>query len=207
MTSTIPETDPLDSYESVPAVSFHEPNGGYAKGKWAKLTVRDYPQLIQQRDDDGNPEFWDATRPGEEPQPKLVLVIAVTDEEGVDKNLWAKKMGKKWPGSLYQQLVKAQKDLKEATGDPTRRLRPGDVLAVQYAADDTSKPKVKGNYPKLFKATIKPGDLPATPPADALAEEAGDPWADTPVAAADGPRQPGGDPFGAATPGDDEPPF
>lgn len=206
MTQTIPDTDPLEAYESVPAVSFHEPNGGYAKGKWAKLTVRDWPQLVQQRDDDGNPEFWESTRPGEEPQPKLVLVVAVTDEEGVDKNLWAKKMGKKWPDSLYQQLIKAQKDLKAETGDATRRLRPGDVLAVVYAEDDTSKPKVKGNYPKKYKAKIKPGTYTPPPPADALAEESDDPWSSTPTAEA--PRQPGGDPFGAATPDEgDEPPF
>lgn len=222
MTQTAPpEVDPLEAHESLPSVSFHEPYGGYAKGVWAKLEIRDWPELIQQRDDDGQPEFWDA-REGEEPQPKMVLVVPVydgVDEKGnkVQKNLWAKKMGTKWPDSLFQQLIRAQKQLKEETGDPTRRLRPGDILAVQYAEDDTSKPKVKGNYPKKYKAQIKPGTFVAPPPKDALAEDSSpaseDPWADAPAtpAATAAPAQAkpptGGDPFGDAAPDDDEPPF
>lgn len=225
MTTATPTVDPLEAHESLPAVSFHAPNGGRAIGEWAMLEVREWPELIQQRDDDGNPEFWDA-KEGEAPQPKLVLVVPVydgVDEKGnkVAKNLWAKKMGKKWPESLFQQLIAAQRELKAATGDAERRLRPGDTLAVQYYADDTSKPKVKGNYPKKYKAKIKPGELPAAPPADALADTGSDdPWSDAPAIpaaaapAADnsgfgaGRTQPGGDPFGAAAPDDgDEPPF
>lgn len=217
-----PPADPLEVYESVPAVSFHAPNGGYAMGQWAKLEIREWPEMVQQRDDDGNPEFWEAKNPGEEPQPKLVLVVPVydgVDEDGkkVEKNLWAKRMGKKWPDSLFQQLAKEQKRVREELSDPEYRLGPGDTLAVQYAADDTSKPKVKGNYPKKYKVKIKPGTRPATtedPLTDSEPAADEDPFAtpqsDAKAAGGFGSGAPTAvteDPFGDATAGEDEPPF
>lgn len=216
MTTATPEVDPLETYESVPAVSFHEPNGGYPMGKWAKLEVRDWPQLIQQRDDDGNPEFWEP-REGEQPQPKLVLVVPVydgVDEDGnkVEKNLWAKKMGKAKTQSIYQQLAAAQKKVRNETGDKTYRLGPGDTLAIQFVSEDRSVKPIKGNYPKNYKAVIQVGQRPAPnadPFSDADAPADSSPFADEPAApASSSPTQPGGDPFGAAAPGeDDEPPF
>lgn len=209
MTTTTPDIDPLETYESVPAVSFHEPNGGYAQGKWAKLTVRDWPKLLEQKDDDGNVERWDNG------DPKLVLVVPVTDEEGEDKNLWAKKFGKKAAKSIFQQLATAQKKVKEDIGDPSYRLGPGDVLAIKYIGDDRSVPPKKGNYPKMFEAVIRPGARPA-PNADPFAEEqkapasaepSSDPWTDSAPASSAPTTPAGGDPFGPADSGDDEPPF
>lgn len=211
MTTAAPEKDPLEVFESVPAVSFHEPNGGHAKGEWARLKVVDWPKLLEQKDDEGNIERWDNG------DAKLVLVAAV-EEDGEKKSLWAKKTGKKAVGSLYQQLAAAQKKVRADTGDESYRLGPGDTLAVQYVGDDKSVAPKKGNYPKIFKVVIKPGARPATN---------ADPFADEPPAAKDespwgndgdgnsgldaptphpAPTQVGGDPFGPAD-ADDEPPF
>src|SRR5690349_4824717 len=122
-TTAAPEKDPLETYESLPAVSFHEPNGGYAKGVWVKLEVRDWPKLLEQKDDDGEIERWDNG------DAKLVLVVPVydgVDEEGkkVQKNLWAKKFGKKATGSIFQQLATAQGKVRKDTGDDGYRLGP-----------------------------------------------------------------------------------
>jgi len=217
-----PEQDPLQTYESMPAVSFAEANGGYAKGVWAKLAVRDWPKLLEQKDDDGVVERWDNG------DAKLVLVVPVHDGEEngkpVEKNLWAKKFGKKAQNSIFQQLAKAQKKVREDLSDPLWRLGPGDVLAVKYVDDDRSVPPKKGNYPKMYAVTIRPGQRPAPTKADPLADSSDgsdgtDPWADTGNDSSSEPR-PGGsapqdngappanDPFGAADPSDgDEPPF
>lgn len=212
MTSTAtPDIDPLETYESLPAVSFHEPNGGHPMGKWAKLEVRDWPKLLEQKDDDGNVERWDNG------DAKLVLVVPVfegVDEDGkkVQKNLWAKKMGKGKPHSLFQQLAAAQKKVRKDTGDDSYRLGPGDTLAVKFASEDRSVKATKGNYPKNYEVVIRPGQRPA-PEADPFKEEPAapaqeqaseDPWSEP----AQQPKNVGDDPFGA--PGqieDDEPPF
>lgn len=202
-----PAEDPLETYESVPAVSFHEPNGGHPKGEWAKLKVTDWPKLLEQKDDDGEVERWDNG------DAKLVLVVSV-EEDGEKKSLWAKKMGKKATGSMYQQIVAAQKKVRADLGDPQYRLKPGDTLAIQYVDDDKSVPAKKGNYPKIFKAVIKVGAaLPTTE--DPLTEDSGqasedsDPWGDAAPAAEKGKPAPstGGDPFGDAPAGEDEPDF
>lgn len=206
-TSTVPDVDPLETYESLPAVSFHEPNGGHPMGKWAKLEVRDWPKLLEQKDDDGNVERWDNG------DAKLVLVVPVyegVDDDGkkVQKNLWAKKMGKSKPHSLFQQLAAAQKKVRKDTGDEAYRLGPGDILAVKFASEDRSVKAIKGNFPKNYEVVIKPGQRPAPhedPFHDAASSE--DPWSDSPAPEASKPMQPGGDPFGPATAEDDEPPF
>lgn len=206
MTQTIPAADPLETYESVPAVSFHKDNGGFGKGEWAQLTVRDWPQLIEQRDDDGEVERWDNG------DPKMVLVVPVTMPDGEQRNLWAKKTGKKAVYSIYQRLAQAQKKVREETGDSSYRLGPGDKVAVQYEGDDMNVAPKKGNRPKMFKAVIKPGQRPATsadPFADNDAPADSSPFADVPASTTPAPTSsPGGDPFGAATPDEgDEPPF
>jgi len=198
-----PEQDPLESFESVPAVSFHEPNGGHPKGEWVKLKVLDWPKLLEQKDDDGEVERWDNG------DPKLVLVASVEDD-GEKRSLWAKKMGKKATTSMYRQIVAAQKKVREELEDPNYRLKPGDTLALQYVGDDKSVPAKKGNHPKMFKAVIKVGaELPPTND-DPLTENSGqasedsDPWGDP---AAKSEPTTGGDPFAGGADAEDEPPF
>lgn len=202
----IPADDPLASFDSVPAVSFHAPNGGHAVGEKVALKLTDWPKLLDQKDDDGNVETWDNG------DPKKVLVIAVEDG-GEKRSLWAKKTGRKAEKSLFQQITKAQKQLREKLNDPTRRLQPGDTLWVCYTGDDRSVPPKKGNYPKMFAAVIEPG-AGVAPASDPFAEDAAPPkdtspfGADTaaPAAASSAPNV-SGDPFGDAPIGEDEPPF
>jgi hypothetical protein len=189
---TNPTPDPLETFESVPAVSFHAPNGGHAKGEVVPLKVLDWPKLLEQKDDDGNVERWDNG------DPKLVLVISVEDG-GEKKSLWAKKMGKKAASSMFQQIAKAQKVVREETGDLNYRLKPGDTLFLKYDGDDTSVPPKKGNHPKMFKAKIVPGEAPP-PAADALADDDSDAFAAVPAAKSES------DPFGSPL-GQGEPPF
>lgn len=209
MTTKPDEVDPLETFESQPAVSFHAPNGGHAKGAKVKLDVRDWPKLLDQRDDDGVIERWDNG------DPKKVLVVPVfdgVDEDGkpAQKNLWAKKMGKKAVTSLFQAIAQAQKAVRKDTGDESYRLGPGDILWVVYTGDDTSVAPKKGNYPKKYAAKIVPGERPVEKPEDPFTgedsgAEAEDPWATAP---AEGPAStPSTDPFGGADIGEDEPPF
>lgn len=209
------DEDPLETFESVPAVSFHAPNGGHAVKEKVKLDVIDWPKLLDQRDDDGKVETWDNG------DPKKVLVVKVhdgVDEDGkpAEKSLWAKKTSRKAEKSLYQVLAKAQKAVREATGDQEYRLGPGDTLWVVYTGDDRSVPPKKGNYPKMFAAKIIPGERPVEKSEDPFGgedtgsntESGSDPWADSPAPAAGNATPPvGGDPFGDATGGEDEPPF
>lgn len=211
------DEDPLETFESVPAVSFHAPNGGHAVKEKVKLEVIDWPKLLDQRDDEGQVERWDNG------DPKKVLVVSVVD--GVDedgkparKSLWAKKTSKKAEKSLFQVIAKAQKEVRKATGDETYRLGPGDTLWVVYTGDDRSVQPKKGNYPKQFAARIVPGERPVEKPEDPFtdgeADAGDDPWgtpqadaAEAKSAPAASPASVASDPFGDATGGEDEPPF
>jgi len=205
-----PNYDPLASFDKRPAVSFDpsrvseitgEP--GHSMGQWVQLEVDGYAQMVQRRD----PKTKALMAYEDTGKPMMSMVIAVK-EKGVDKSLWSKV-----PGGLLTALRNAQKELAETTGEADRRIRPGDLLAVRWAANGqkTSNDPMM-NAPKIFEAKVRPGVLPApkgeadpfesaaSQPAAPAAQPvqpapqaaASDPWASTPAPAV------GGDPW--ATP-------
>lgn len=169
MTNPTAELDPLASYDSVPSISFDPSRGGHAMGEWVELVVDDYIKLVQEKDDSGALLFWEDSG-----KPKNKAVLSVF-ENGEKKSLWAKVNRK--DGALFRVLVDAQKSLAEQTGDPARRLGPGDILRVRWARDNTAVPKKMGNHPKFYEGAARPGTAPAPAGADPLASTGSDPWA------------------------------
>ena len=113
------EIDPFAGAEKAPSVSFkNAPVGTTYTG-----TVTDVPKLIQSRDfNTGEPAFWPASRPGEEPNPKMSVVINF-DVEGEPRSLWAQK-----PSAMFQALADAQR----AAG---AKIEPGAVLSVKFTGE------------------------------------------------------------------------
>jgi hypothetical protein len=167
------ERDPLESFDSVPAVSFDPSKpGGIAEGVWATMTVRDYIKLVQSKDTEGKAEFYEDSG---KPVMKAVLPVTLNGE---DRNLWAKNNNV--PGGLMRALRDAQKNLGS-------RISPGTEIAVRWTWD-TSKPKKLGNHPKAYEVTAKAGATPP-PASDPLAANnnpapggSSDPWSVRPAA-------------------------
>lgn len=172
-----PNYDPLASYDSVPSVSFDPGRGGVAEGDWLDFEVKDYIKLVQAKDDKGALEFYEDSG---KPVMKFVLPVLVDGEE---RSLWGSVI-RKHDTALFAQLVAAQKALQASTGDPARRLGPGDKGRVRWAWN-TALPKKMGNHPKKYQVEVTAGQAP--PPKD----------------------DPLGDPFTSSTPAqaNDEPPF
>lgn len=168
------EVDPLASYDTVPSVSFDPGRGGVPENEWLSLTVKDYIKLVQAKDDDGKPMFYEDSG-----KPVNKAVLAVTMPDGEERALWAKVI-RKHDTALFAQLVAAQKELQKETGNPDRRLGPGDEIAVSWYWN-TALPKKLGNHPKAYKVKVKAGTAPA-PKSDPLGDS-GDPWSSTPPAA------------------------
>lgn len=149
-----PNYDPLESYDKVPAVSFTT-DGGFPQNTWKQFTVRDYIKLVQAKDDDGKPKFYEDSG-----QPVMKAVLPVTDvETGEDRSLWAKKNNVE--GGLFRGLREAQRQLGS-------RIGPGTELAIKWW-NDTTKPKKLGNHPKAYEVRATAGPAPA-PKEDALAD-------------------------------------
>ena len=178
-----PNYDPLKEFDSTPAVSFDPNNGGIPENTWAELVVTDYIKLVQDKDDNGKPKFYEDSG---KPVWKSVLAVELNGEP---RALWAKK---NWvEGGLFRTLAQAQTAMGRETGNPDARIGPGTKLAVRWHWD-TSKPKKLGNHPKAYEARAVQGDAPP-PKEDPLKSEGkqadSSPWA------------------GATVGGSDEPPF
>jgi hypothetical protein len=163
------ERDPLESFDSVPSVSFDPSKGGIPENTWATMTVRDYIQVVQAKDEKtGQAAFYEDSG---KPITKLVLAVTLDGEE---RNLWAKNNNV--PGGLTRALRDAQKALGS-------RIGPGTEFAVGWQWD-TSKPKKLGNHPKAYEVTAKAGQAPP-PSADPLSTPSApadsSPWASAPT--------------------------
>lgn len=167
-----PNYDPLQSFDSVPAVSFDpSKEGGIPENTWAELVVTDYIKLVQDKDDKtGRPAVYEDSG---KPVWKSVLPV---EKDGEARSLWAKK---NWvQGGLFRALADAQKAL-------GTRIGPGTVIRVRWAWD-TTKEKKLGNYPKKYQVEATAGQAPP-PSADPLHSpvEVGqapvDPWSLPPV--------------------------
>lgn len=193
----IPENDPLATFDKRPAVSFDPGRGGHPMGEWAVLQVDGYADTAQRRDDKKQPMVYADTG-----KPMLSMVLPVKEkvgEEWVDKSLWSKI-----PGGLLTALRAAQQQLQEETGDPTRRVRAGDTLAVRWSANGqkTDNDPMK-NPPKIFEAKVKAGVAPPpsgnVDPFEAAASQpatpAGPPIVAQPTPVEQAKPNIGGDPF------------
>jgi hypothetical protein len=142
------EHDPLQEFESTPAVSFDPSRGGIPENTWATMIVTDYIKIVQAKDDNGKPLFYeDSGKPVE----KSILPVEI---DGEARALWAKK--NRVEGGLFRGLQSAQ----TALGS---RIGPGTELAVKWHWD-TTKPKKLGNHPKAYEVKAKAGQTP--PPAE-----------------------------------------
>jgi len=137
--------DPLASYDKVEAVSFTT-DGGFPEKTWKTFTVKDYIKLVQAKDDDGKPKFYEDSG-----KPVMKSVIAVVNEDGEDRSLWAKV--NRIEGGLFRGLQDAQRTL-------GTRIQPGTKLAIQWW-NDTTKPKKLGNHPKAYEVRATAGPAPA----------------------------------------------
>lgn len=193
-----PEIDPLEAAEKRISVSFDPQRindlgeAGHAMGDWAVLEVEGYLEMVPRRNDKKEIELYD------DGNQKMSVVLAVS-EKGVPKSLWGKK-----PGGLYVALVAAQNQLREATGEPKRRIRPGDVLAVRWSALGEQPENKMYSRPKVFEARVQPGTLPQGAPAvasnDNPFENAASAPAPQPAAQQQPQPQIGGDPFASTAP-------
>ena len=171
MTTPTQERDPLESFDSVPAVSFDPSKpGGIPENTWATLVVTDYIKLVQAKDENGKPDFYEDSG-----KPVMKAVLPVT-KDGEERSLWAKNNNV--PGGLMRALRDAQKALGS-------RIGPGTELAVKWTWD-TSRPKKLGNHPKAYEVRAKAGATPP-PASDPLAAQdaapaASDPWSTRPAA-------------------------
>ncbi len=202
-----PENDPLATFAKRPAVSFDPnrtnddgtPNPGHPLGEWAVLQVDGYADMVQRQDrTTKKPMVYEDTG-----KPMMSMVLPVKEQnkatgEWEDKSLWSKV-----PGGILTALRAAQASLVEQTKDPSRRIGPGDTLAIRWSANG-QKTDPAYSPPKIFEAQIKPGKgpdplaantsdnpfetaaaAPATPAAQPAAAPAAtqppssDPWADT----------------------------
>lgn len=194
-----PEVDPLEQFERRPSVSFDPTRindageAGHAMGEWVMLEVEGYLELVDRRDDKKQIMRYEDTG---NPMKSIVLKVR---ENGVEKALWGKK-----PGGLFSALAAAQTALKEETGDKSRRIRPGDLLAVRWSALGDQPENKMYSRPKIFDAKVRPGTLPAGAPVN-TSDNPFEAAATTP-AAAPAPAQPqprpavGGDPWANTAP-------
>jgi hypothetical protein len=143
-----PNYDPLQEFDKTPAVSFDPSRGGIAENTWGTMTVTDYIKLVQDKDDNGKPKFYEDSG---KPVMKAVLPVEI---DGEARALWAKKNYVE--GGLFKGLQQAQ----TALGS---RIGPGVELAIKWHWD-TTKPKKLGNHPKAYEVKAKAGATP--PPAD-----------------------------------------
>lgn len=153
-----PEVDPLQTFAKRPAVSFDPnrtnddgtPNPGHRMGEWVMLDVDGYADMVQRRDRHNKPMAYEDTG-----KPMMSMVLPVI-ENGEEKSLWSKV-----PGGLLTALKGAQAAMQEEVKDPSRRIGPGDKLAVRWAANG---PKTSNDPtmspPKIFEARIQPGKGP-----------------------------------------------
>lgn len=167
-----PNYDPLQEFDKTPAVSFDPSRGGIPENTWASMVVTDYIKVVQAKDDNGKPMFYeDSGRPVE----KSILPVEV---DGEARSLWAKKNFVE--GGLFKALQRAQTELGS-------RIGPGTELAVKWHWD-TSKPKKLGNHPKAYEVKAKAGQAPP-PSEDPLTSSSKDssPWAGATVGGGDEP--------------------
>jgi hypothetical protein len=143
-----PNYDPLQEFDKTPAVSFDPSRGGIAENTWGTMTVTDYIKLVQDKDDNGKPKFYEDSG---KPVMKAVLPVEI---DGEARALWAKKNYVE--GGLFKGLQQAQ----TALGS---RIGPGVELAIKWHWD-TTKPKKLGNHPKAYEVKAKAGQAP--PPAE-----------------------------------------
>lgn len=206
-----PEIDPLAQFDKLPAVSFNPlrtnddgtPNPGHAMGEWAVLRVTGYADMVQRRDEKTKkPMVYEDSG-----KPMMSMVIPVEEQNPVTKEWEKKNVWGKIPGGLLTALRQAQAELQVAVGDPNRRLRAGDTLALRWSANGVkTSTDPSHSPPKIFEAKIKPGVEP--PPSGnqdpfetAAAAPTATPQAASQPAAAQtpAPQQPrpqvGGDPF------------
>ncbi len=174
-----PNYDPLAGYDSTPSISFDPTKDeGIAEGQWQELAVKDYIKLVQAKDDKGALKYWEDSG-----KPIMKAVLAV-ERNGEERALWCDVI-RKHDTALFAQLVAAQKRLVAATGDPARRLGPGDKIAVRWAWN-TALPKKMGNHPKKYEVRVTAGTAPAPAGTDPLATPASDPWSTTPASSPSG---------------------
>lgn len=204
MTSAVqdvaPEVDPLEQFEKPPSVSFDPTRindageAGHAMGEWVYLEVEGYLELVDRRDDKKQIMRYEDTG---NPMKSIVLKVR---ENGIQKALWGKK-----PGGLFSALVAAQAALKVETGEQSRRIRPGDLLAVRWSALGDQPENKMYSRPKIFDAKVKPGTLPVGTPVN-TSDNPFESAASTPAPAQPAPAQPqprpavGGDPWATSAP-------
>lgn len=149
------EIDPFAGAEKAPSLSFKDmPVGTTYTG-----VVTEGPKLVQSRDfNTGEPAFWPASRPGEEPNPKMSVVINL-DVEGEPRSLWAAK-----PSAMFAALAEAQKKA-------GAKIEAGATLSVRFTGEEkhTDPDKIRRGLPakKLYSAKLEPA--PAKPAADVFA--------------------------------------
>lgn len=148
---TTAETDPFAGAEKAASLSFKDmPVGTTYTG-----VVTEAPKLIQSRDfNTGEPAFWPVTRPGEQPNPKMSVVINL-EVEGEPRSLWAPK-----PSAMFAALAEAQKKA-------GAKIEPGATLSVRFTGEKahTDPDKIRKKLPpqKLYEAKL----IPAPPKAAA----------------------------------------
>ena len=171
--------DPFAGADKVPSLSFKDaPVGTVYEG-----LVTEAPKLVQSRDyDSGEPAFWPA-KPGEQPNPKMSVVIRLTLDGVDERSVWAQK-----PSAMFAAIGEAQKKAGV-------RIEVGGTLAIKFVGEQshTDPIKIKKGMPpqKLYAAKY-------TPPAP---KQADDPWGAAEPAPAAQPAPPAQKGF------DEEPPF
>ena len=154
------DTDPFAGGESTPALSFKDEPIGTVK----TITVTEPAKLLQSHDyDSGDLLYWvpgqrgkTSTTPSD--SPVMAAVINGTDDEGVERSVWARK-----PSALFAAI----KDAQAAVADGYR-LKAGDKLAIKLTGEEPPK-SGRGSNRKLYAAKVTPA--PAAPPADAFGDE------------------------------------
>jgi len=129
-------TDPFQSYDKTPSVSFADQGKGYK----TRLVVMELPKLVQAKDfDTGEPAFWPA-KPGQEPNPKMTVVVKV-EENGQTRSLWAPK-----PSSLFAAIRDAQQKSGQIQVGSVLEIEITDVVARKDANGKPKKGKPKKEY-------------------------------------------------------------
>jgi hypothetical protein len=169
---TTADIDPFAGAEKAESLSFKDmPVGTTYTG-----VVTTGPKLVQSRDfNTGEPAFWPVNRPGEEPKPKMAVVINL-DIDGEPRSLWAQK-----PSALFAALADAQK----TSG---AKITEGSTLSVRFTGEEahTDPDKIRRKLPpkKLYAAKLEPA--PPAAPADPFSGDASSTdatkngWDDTP---------------------------
>lgn len=161
--TTAADLDPFAGADKAPSISFKDaPVGTTFEG-----IVTEPPKLVQSRDyNTGEPAFWPA-KPGEQPNPKMSVVIRLLID-GEERSLWAQK-----PSAMFGAIAEAQRSAGQ-------RIEIGGTLAVKFTGEKahTDPDKIRKNLPaqKLYAAKYTP--KVASDPFAAPAVPA-DPWAAT----------------------------